>query len=115
MKPDASAAYYNRGYCKKSLGDLKGAIEDYNKAIELEPDTSYYFNRGMAKYGLEDYVGAISDFNTLLKFKPGDIRAIFFRGLAHYMTKDLREAQDDYTYVLLHSKKPWGELYLNRA
>ena len=30
-------AYYNRGYAKSSIGDQKGAIEDYDKAIALNP------------------------------------------------------------------------------
>ncbi len=30
-------AFYNRGLTKAKLGDLKGAMQDYQKAIELDP------------------------------------------------------------------------------
>ena len=43
----------NKGNAKDSIGDFKGAIEDYNKAIEVNPDyTNAYYNRGIVKYTL---------------------------------------------------------------
>ncbi len=29
--------YHNKGVAKKNLGDYKGALQDFNKAIELDP------------------------------------------------------------------------------
>jgi tetratricopeptide (TPR) repeat protein len=31
-------AYFNRGIARESLGDLRGAYEDYSTALEIEPD-----------------------------------------------------------------------------
>ena len=31
-------AYYNRGVDKQNLGDYEGAIADYNRALEIDPD-----------------------------------------------------------------------------
>jgi tetratricopeptide (TPR) repeat protein len=31
-------AYYNRGAARESLGDLRGAFEDYSTALEIQPD-----------------------------------------------------------------------------
>jgi tetratricopeptide (TPR) repeat protein len=40
----------HRGYAKKRLGDKKGAIADYTKAIELNPQyADAYYSRGNAK------------------------------------------------------------------
>ena len=40
---------------QKNLEDYKGAIQDYNKAIEINPnDADAYNNRGNAKAKLED-------------------------------------------------------------
>jgi len=35
--PDSAATYYNRGVARKAIGDPKGAIDDYDKAISAAP------------------------------------------------------------------------------
>ena len=41
---------FNSGNAKSELGDYRGAIQDYNKAIELNPKyANAYYNRGNAK------------------------------------------------------------------
>jgi len=46
-------AYYNRGVAKARLGDYKGAIQDFNKVIELKPkDADAYARRGASKLSL---------------------------------------------------------------
>jgi tetratricopeptide (TPR) repeat protein len=48
------------------LGDKQGAIDDYTKAISIEPKfTNAYNNRGQAKYSLGNKQGAIADFKKL--------------------------------------------------
>ena len=55
-------AYYNRGVSKDKLKDYNGAISDYTKAIELEPnDASAHYNRGISKYYTNDLKGACED------------------------------------------------------
>ena len=50
------------------LEEYKNAIEDFNKAIEIDPDNGiFYTGRGNTKYQLENYKGAIDDFNKVLK------------------------------------------------
>ena len=56
------SAYTNRGKAKDELKDYNGAIEDYNQAIEIEPnDPSAYFIRGVVKKKLNDLKGACED------------------------------------------------------
>src|SRR5690606_13197455 len=31
-------AYFNRGAAREQLGDLRGAFEDYNTALDIQPD-----------------------------------------------------------------------------
>lgn len=38
LEPRDVLAYYNRGVAKKKVGDLQGAIQDYDKVIEINPN-----------------------------------------------------------------------------
>ena len=46
-------AFYKSGIMKYDLKDYVGAVEDYNKAINIDPNYSQayktYYNRGIAK------------------------------------------------------------------
>ena len=47
--------------------DYQGAIADYTKAIELNPNyADAYANRGIAKYNLNDMKGCCSDFRKAI-------------------------------------------------
>ena len=44
------------------MGEYKSAIEDLNRAIELEPEfAEAYFNRGLTKIFLDDVEGGAMD------------------------------------------------------
>ncbi|MDD9797976.1 MAG: tetratricopeptide repeat protein, partial [Alphaproteobacteria bacterium] len=63
--------YFDSGYEKGRAGDYKGAIEDFNKAIELKPDyTIAYDNRGYANSRLENYLQALADYDKAIKLDP---------------------------------------------
>ena len=56
--------------------DYKGAIEDFNEAIRLDPNNAIaYYNRGVARYSFKDYQGAIEDFRQAanLSLEQGNI------------------------------------------
>jgi lipoprotein NlpI len=57
--PKNAQAYNNRGLSRLKTQNYHGAIEDYTKAIELNPtcDTAYN-RRGYAKYMMHDSQGA---------------------------------------------------------
>lgn len=47
--------YYERGLSKAKLEDYEGAIEDFTKAIELNPnDSNAYNKRGFSKIYVDD-------------------------------------------------------------
>lgn len=37
LKPDYADAFVERGYVKQKMGDLRGAEEDYNKGLKIDP------------------------------------------------------------------------------
>jgi len=54
--------YFNRAYDKAERGDHYGAISDYTKAIEIDPNNKIAFkNRGISKENIGDLQGACSD------------------------------------------------------
>ena len=46
------------------------AIEDFSKAVELEPNLDNYFQRASTYQGLGDHARAIADFNKALEEDP---------------------------------------------
>ena len=54
--------YFDSGYDKDNLKDYYGAIADYTKAIEINPNyAKAYSNRGISKENLGDLNGACVD------------------------------------------------------
>src|ERR1700752_1362115 len=85
------------GYAKYVVGDNQGAIEDYDKAIKLNPKyAGTYCNRGVAKYAMRDYEGAIRDFTNALDVSPDDEMAFYNRGVAKDELNDFKGALQDY-------------------
>ena len=75
-------AYLKRGMSKDDLKDYKGAIEDYTKAIEINPNNAdAYFNRGVSKSNSEDDKGAIEDYTKVIEINPNDTDAYYNRGV----------------------------------
>jgi tetratricopeptide (TPR) repeat protein len=57
-------------------------IEDYSKALKLDPDFTYaYFNRANVKMRNNDFSGAVDDFSKSLVADPMFSEAYFNRGL----------------------------------
>ncbi len=78
IKPnDKANFYYERGLEKKVLGDYQGALIDYSKAIQLNPnDSDFYYSRGWlrAKSEIRDLVGAASDFIKINRLEPNNVQ-----------------------------------------
>ena len=69
--PGNDVTYYTRGLTKKALGNHKGAIADYSKVIEIDPNNAAaYYSRGLAKKALGDYQGAKEDLSTAKRLIP---------------------------------------------
>ncbi|HEX7414509.1 MAG TPA: tetratricopeptide repeat protein, partial [Bacteroidia bacterium] len=75
--------YLIKGNVKRiTKKDYKGAIEDYTKAIELNPKyANAYMVRGMCKDELKDYNGSIQDYNKAIELNPKYTDAYMARGL----------------------------------
>jgi len=75
--------HFYSGVEKANSGDYQGAIEDYNKAIEINPNKAEaYVNRAFAKGELGDFRGAIEDCNKAIELNPKYAEAFYNRGFA---------------------------------
>lgn len=61
MDPNADWIYGDRGRAKAELNDMKGAVEDYTKAIELNKRKFYYLMRAEAYDALNNQELAEND------------------------------------------------------
>jgi len=62
---------FGRGEVKFRLQDFNSVIEDFSKAIELNPAiASTYFTRAIAESVLGDHNGAITDFKKSIELNP---------------------------------------------
>jgi len=96
-KENANAALYvNRGIAYTLQGYVDLAINDFNKAIELDPrNTSAWFNRAVAYAGKgdSDTASAITDLLTLIGINPGDSEAFYALGVLYFRQYENDEAK----------------------
>lgn len=78
------------------MTDVRGAIADFNQAIQLDVNNDRaYYNRGCMYGRQEDYIAAIQDFTQALKLKPDSPEAHLDRGVAHYNLGNEQQALKD--------------------
>jgi tetratricopeptide (TPR) repeat protein len=63
QNPDNPAAYFDRHFVWMRIGEPRLALQDLNKAIELEPDQVSLLSRGEVYRHLGEYQKALEDFN----------------------------------------------------
>jgi len=90
-----------RGIRKAEEGDYKGAIEDFNQVLSINPNqgTAYAF-RGAARAELREYSRAIEDLTQALQLNPHHAAAYAYRGDAQAELTNYRKAIEDYTQAL---------------
>ncbi len=79
------------------LQNFDEALQDYNMALEIEPDNAFaYINRGMTKKMLNDFDGAISDCNRAIQLNIFFTEAYIKRGIIYHDNKNFKQAVQDF-------------------
>ena len=108
-------AYNNRGVTYVVKGDHDQAIQDYGKAIALNPDNAEpYCNRGIAYRKKGDHDQAIQDFDKAIDLNPDDAGAYYNRGVTYGEKGDLDRAIQDFDKAI-DLKPDYAEAYNNRG
>ena len=121
--------FKQRGSVKNDLGKYLDAIEDFDKAIQLNPDDSHchelkdlaiknfeneensisinsetyaddLYNRGISRLELEKFTEAIQDFNKFIEINPQNCNALKYRSIAYIELKNLNAAISDLDKII---------------
>lgn len=87
----------NRGLVHEVSGSYDLAIEDYTRAISLNPNLwSAYFGRGNSYYEKGDYDQALEDFNIAVSMNPDSTDANYQKAKTCEKTKQSKKAIESY-------------------
>ena len=92
-----ASIYSDRGVAKWRMKQIKEAIDDFNKSIQLSPDNAtVYNNRGNALMDLGHADEAVKDFDRAIALSPNYGAAHNNRGNAHAALGQYEPAFQDY-------------------
>jgi tetratricopeptide (TPR) repeat protein len=111
--PGSGLAYNNRGNMRSEQGNFTGAMEDYDKAIELKYKDAYN-NRGILRNKLKDYTNAIRDFNEALNSNFEREKVYYNRGIARMNLGDYKGAEEDFGRAIAINPQ-YSNAYINRG
>ncbi|MBW1726356.1 MAG: tetratricopeptide repeat protein [Deltaproteobacteria bacterium] len=82
-------AYIKQGVANVKLKKYNQAIEDFSRAIKLDPNNAeYYYKRGVTYGNLNQHQKAIEDFNEAIRLNPKYAEAYSNRGFVYMMKLD---------------------------
>jgi tetratricopeptide (TPR) repeat protein len=73
--PDQVSGYRSRAYFRRIVGDGKGALADFAKAIELEPNIELYLARSAVYEEQGDLTRALADADAARQLDPSSVPA----------------------------------------
>ena len=87
----------NRANAYQNKRDYDRAIQDYNEAIRLDPDSALVRNnRGNAYQHKGDYEHALQDYDQAIRLDSGYAHAFNNRGRVHHFKENYAQAIKDY-------------------
>jgi tetratricopeptide (TPR) repeat protein len=101
-RSDALADLYRRrGRIRQQLGDFTGAMVDYDRAIDLDPQMAQaYTNRADIYINRGDYPQALVQCNKAIHLDPQLVNAHYQRGIIHTEAGNLHAALADYHRII---------------
>ncbi len=81
VDPTCAEAYRERGLIHRRALRLDEALDDFNRAIELEPSAEIYYRRGVTYAKQRIFKLAVTDFDEAIERDPNHAAAYLNRGL----------------------------------
>jgi protein O-mannosyl-transferase len=99
--PNTPLPYNNLGHYLRRQNQSERALENYNKAISLEPGKAQpYNNRGKIYFDRGEIDKAIADYNKCIELEPNHVNALANRGAAFGMKQEWNTALNDLNKAL---------------
>jgi tetratricopeptide (TPR) repeat protein len=117
LDPKHLGSYSSRAEARQILGDLRGALSDYDQLINISPTHLLpvaYVLRAEIRYKMRDHSGSISDCNTALKLGYESDTAYIIRGMNFYVLGDYANALSDYNKAIKINPES-ASAYLDRG
>jgi len=107
--------YFFRGIAKYNLGDVRGAKNDFDRSVRINPVfTNGYHYRGITSSRFGDYEAALEDLQRAIDLRPGNIGLYFSRGVTYFLAQQFEKAVRDFDkYIRKEPRDP--SAYLNRG
>ena len=115
QNPNLPYPYSARGYYRMKHKNMKGALEDYAKALDLnKEDEEAWLYRGLVKETLKDTDGAFIDYTQAITLKVDYLKAWMARANLLTKLKRYKDAIEDYTAAITWDSE-YARAYYNRA
>jgi len=103
------------GVALMQQGDLDGATDDFDRALELDPQNAdAYYYRGVVAGRLESWDKAVADLTKAIGLNSQYADAYFWRGAARQQQGDLNGALADFNQIIT-LKPQFARPYLDRG
>lgn len=99
-KEKQAEEHFRKGFEHQNQGNLDEALEEYQKALQLNPNyTQVYTNLGTVYLGKQDYDQAIQQFKKVIELNYFDTKAHYNMGLALLYKGEVEKAQEEVKYL----------------
>lgn len=107
--------YIRRGLRAKDEGRNEDAIQEYSKAIEIDPRSAVaYNNRGVIYDDLKEYEKAVEDYDKAIELDQSYATAYYNRGIIYQNLGQYEKAIEDYSKAI-ELKPDYAYAYNNRG
>ena len=128
LKPNDFIAFFFMGLINFDLNNFETAIQNYTKAISIDPDGMAYFRRSEAYIELEKYKEAISDLTKAISISKDTTNESWFivdhniidiylgRAFSYEKLNNYSSAISDYSKIIeITTNESNADTYINRA
>ena len=103
--PTTALDFYNRGLRRTQTKEYRQAIDDYTKAIQINPKfVDAYLKRCEMRYKLGDNQGVLNDCYEVFSIDPTVAKAHYYQGRARFSLGYTQPAIDSYSFAIAQDK-----------